>query len=320
MVSKQNSNAIRSVITQSATIRQLIDKCVRAAKSTATILITGESGTGKELFARIIHENSRRGGELVSVNCAALPSELIESELFGHEKGSFTDAISRRVGRFEAAADGTLLLDEITEIPLSTQAKLLRALETHEFQRVGSNDVISSNARVVATSNREIRNEVENGNFRLDLYHRLNVIEFRIPPLRERVQDIPLLAMHFVEQFKSENEGVVKGFTTESMQLICQYTWPGNIRELKNTIHRACVLTTQPMIEPSSIKPFETTMTADEDHGIPPEWSSMSLAEIERRVILASLQKFATKREAAEQLGVTSRTLANKLKIYGKAA
>ena len=174
---------------------------------------------------------------------------------------------------------------------------------------------------VLATSNRDIRQEVEAKEFRLDLYHRLNVIEFRIPPLRERLEDIPLLTMHFINRFKSENEIAVEGITKDAMKRICQYHWPGNIRELKNTIHRACILTRQTLIEAETLGTLEpySPETAD-DRSIPLEWTTMSLAEIERRVIMASLQKFSTKREAAEQLGVTSRTLANKLKVYNRAA
>ena len=314
----QSSSAISRIITQSAQMKRLIEHSVRAAKSTASILISGESGTGKELFSRLIHEHSGRD-QIISVNCAALPSNLIESELFGHEKGSFTDAISQRIGRFEEADGGTLLLDEITEIPISTQAKLLRVLESNEFQRIGSNHTLRSNARVLATSNRDIRKEVQDGKFRLDLYHRLNVIEVHIPPLRDRYSDIPALVTNFIEQFKHENEIGLKGLTQEAMQAVCHYHWPGNVRELKNSIHRACILTRKPEIEFEHIGPFDDTLIKP-DSSIPVGWESMSLAEIERRVIMASLRRFDTKREAADQLGVTSRTLANKLKLYGRAA
>ncbi len=311
--------AAQTIVTQSERMRKLIADAIRAAQSSATVLLTGESGTGKELFARIIHEHSQRSSRrYVRVNCAALSENLIESELFGHEKGSFTDAIQQRIGRFEFANGGTLLLDEITEIPLTTQAKLLRVLEEDEFQRVGSNESLTTDLRIVVTSNRELRDFIRSGKFRLDLYHRLNVVELKIPPLRERAFDIPLLATHFVRQFRKENPIEVKGFTKSAMQQLCGYHWPGNIRELRNTVHRACIVTTSPVIDSNCLTQWDEPSTAEPDQSIPVQWLRMRLDEIEREVILASISHNNSKQAAARRLGVTTRTLANKLKLYAE--
>ncbi len=194
------------IVTQSAKIRALIKLAQRVGASTAPVLLTGESGTGKELFAQLIHDSSaRREKLLVRVNCAALPKQLIESELFGHERGSFTDAVANRKGRFEIADQGSLLLDEISEVPLSTQAKLLRVLESNEFERVGSSESIRHDVRIIAASNQDLNEQIRCSLFRLDLYHRINVVQLRIPPLRERREDVPVLAMHFLERFKHES-------------------------------------------------------------------------------------------------------------------
>ena len=289
----------------------------RVAKSSASVLLTGASGTGKELFAQLIHQSSNRAtAQMVTVNCAALSENLIESELFGHERGSFTDAVQTRVGRFEQAHGGTLLLDEISEIPLSTQAKLLRVLEANEFERVGSNTTIKTDVRIVATSNRNLPDEVANGNFRLDLFHRLNVIQIEVPSLKSRTEDIPLLAMHFVAMFRSENEINVRGFTKSAMQALAQYDWPGNVRELRNVVHRACILTTRPLIDVDCLVPLETVSRNKTDSTLPEQWLQTKLADIERQIILAAIDKYGNKRIVAEKLGVSPRTLTNKLRIY----
>ncbi len=300
-------------------MRRLIEDARRAAQSSATILVTGESGTGKELFARLIHESSsRREKKCVSVNCASLPDNLIESELFGHEKGSFTDALQQRIGRFEFANGGTLFLDEITEIPLSTQAKLLRALEENEIQRVGSNETIPVDVRVVATSNRTMQDQIDAEQFRLDLYYRLNVIQFCIPALRERVLDIPLLAHHFLNEFKPENPLPIKGFAQSAIAFLKQYPWPGNIRELKNSIHRACVLTQRPLIDAECFKSFlrKPVDAVEETLDVPETWTTIPLAETERKIIQAAMTKYGTQKQVADCLGITTRTLSNKLKQY----
>lgn len=300
-------------------MRRLKADAIRAAKSSATILITGESGTGKELFSRLIHDSSPRSDQqCVGVNCASLPDNLIESELFGHEKGSFTDAFQQRIGRFEFANQGTLLLDEITEIPLTTQAKLLRALEENEIQRIGSNESIPVDVRVVATSNRQIQDQIEAKQFRMDLYYRLNVIQICVPALRERVMDIPLLAEYFIEQFKRENSLAISGLTKSALEFLMEYPWPGNIRELRNSIHRACVLSTKPLIDVECFQSFlnEESSKRNDDHGIPDDWVSLPLADTERKIILAAIEKHGTQKLAANLLGITTRTLSNKLKRY----
>ena len=308
-----NSTAI---VTQSPELRALMSMAVRVAKSSASIMLTGESGTGKELFSRLIHSSSRRADRpFVSVNCASLPGNLIESELFGHRKGAFTDAIEDRIGRFELAFGGTLLLDEVTEIPMVTQAKLLRVLEAGEFQRVGCSETRRSDVRIVATSNRELKEEIAKGNFRLDLYHRLNVVQLDLLPLRQRTVDIPLLASHFVKRFAFENDVIVEGFTTAAMQALVDYNWPGNVRELRNVVHRACILTNQPLIDVPTLGALD-----DEDaavaNSLPEQWLQTKLADIEKQIILAAIKRFGNNRIVADKLGISTRTLTNKLKIY----
>ena len=306
-----------TLITQSSKIRVLTKLSTRVANSSASVLLTGESGTGKELFAQLIHHASHRSqNPFVRVNCAALPENLIESELFGHEKGSFTDAVQSRIGRFELADSGTLLLDEVTEIPLSTQAKLLRVLEESEFERVGSNDSIKSDVRIIATSNRDLRHEVDKGNFRLDLYHRLNVVQIEIPSLRERLIDVPLLAMHFVKRFQGENEIRIQGFTAAAMQTLSQHDWPGNVRELRNLVHRACILTTHPLIDVDCLETLQTNSRPIKPTSMPDQWLQTKLADIEKQIIIAALEKYGNKRIVAEKLGVSTRTLTNKMRIY----
>ena len=301
-------------------MKRLIGLARRVGRSSAPVLLSGESGTGKELFAQLVHDSSTRAGDrLVRVNCAALPAELIESELFGHEKGSFTDAVSLRKGRFEIAGDGSIFLDEISEVPYSTQAKLLRVLENKEFERVGSSDTLQHNVRVIAATNRNLANEVEEGRFRLDLLHRLNIVEIKIPPLRERREDLPLLAMHFVEQYKHENSGQIHGFTKGSLQKLRDYDWPGNIRELRNVVHRACILVEQEWIQEDELQLGDVESKVDtksSDGDVPAQWLDMELAEIERRVILACIRKYGNQRVVAETLGVSARTLTNKMRRY----
>lgn len=284
-------------------------------------MLTGESGTGKELFSRLIHDASHRHDKpFVSVNCASLPANLIESELFGHRKGAFTDALEDRVGRFELAQHGTLLLDEITEIPLVTQAKLLRVLETGEFQRVGCSETITSNVRIVATSNRNLKDEVAGGTFRLDLFHRLNVIQLELLSLKDRLVDIPLLANHFVRLFAFENEIPVQGFSSAAMQKLTSYDWPGNVRELKNTVHRACILTDQSLIDDHTLGELNEEPCSASQKSLPEQWLQTKLADIERQIILAAVQRFGNNRIVAEKLGISTRTLTNKLRLYRETA
>jgi DNA-binding NtrC family response regulator len=295
-------------------MHELVKLARQFAASSASVMITGESGTGKELFSRLIHEKSGRPKDrFVAVNCAAIPEQLIESEIFGHERGAFTGAVQKRTGYFERAHEGTLLLDEISEIPLALQAKLLRVIEEQEFQPLGGDQPRQIDVRIVATSNRDLKNEVHEGRFRSDLYHRLNVLDLRIPPLRERKPDIPLLAMYFVEMFRHESKHGIDRVTKEAMQKLCDYDWPGNVRELRNVIQRACILTVNGEITPEHLR---VSGGASETKD-PVTLIGLPLADVERKLIIASLQKFrGNKKSAAAELGVTARTLSNKIKQY----
>ncbi|MCA9137419.1 MAG: sigma-54-dependent Fis family transcriptional regulator [Planctomycetales bacterium] len=317
------------IITQSQKIKQLIKFAMRAALSNAPILITGESGTGKELFAQLIHQSSPRSAKaLVTVNCAALPENLLESELFGHEKGAFSGAVSSREGRFELAGDGTLMLDEVSEIPIASQAKLLRVLESKCFERVGSSSPIQHDVRVIAASNRDLKDEIDKGNFRLDLFHRINVIEIAIPPLRDRITDVPLLAMHFVEQFRREAQVHIDGLDSNSMKALAHYDWPGNVRELRNVIHRACVLSDSRLISVDDLRldpsddsdadpmDFTTSQPDAQQERLPEHWLHTNLEDVERQIITAAINRFGSRRIVAEKLGVSPRTLTNKIKRY----
>jgi DNA-binding NtrC family response regulator len=303
-----------TLVFQSQAMLQVIEQARRYARSSATVLITGESGTGKELLARFLHEHSARlERPYVRVNCAALSETLIESELFGHERGAFTGADAVRRGRFEAAEGGTLFLDEVGEVSRRAQAKLLRALEEEEYERVGSNETRRLNARVVASTNRDLGHRVQARRFRADLYYRLNVLRLHVPPLRDRREDIPPLVQHFVRRFGGEAAIAVRGVTHQSMHRLCDHDWPGNIRELRNIIQRACVLADAPLLEIQDIPrlpdPTQSRPTADFD--------TLPLEEIERRVILTRLERCnGNKTAAAAELGVTSRTLRNKLQRY----
>jgi DNA-binding NtrC family response regulator len=226
----------------------------RVARSDAPVLIAGESGTGKELVAKAVHEYSpRRQKEMITINCGAIPENLLESELFGHEKGSFTGAIARRAGRFEQADGGTLFLDEIGDMPLSIQVKLLRVLQDGSFSRVGSNETITTDVRIIAATHKNLSEEVAAGRFREDLYYRLNVVEIRIPPLRERVEDIPLLAEFFLQRITRKNGMARIRLSAEAVNVLQSHTWPGNVRELENTIARACALASSSILLPSDI-------------------------------------------------------------------
>ena len=290
------------------------------------VLITGESGTGKERVARAIQEASaRRGKAFVTVNCAALNESLLESELFGHEKGAFTGADKRREGRFSQADGGTLFLDEIGELPLLLQAKLLRALQQGEVQRVGSDTPIIVDVRVIAATNRNLREEVSEGRFREDLYYRLNVIGVEVPSLRERREDIPVLATAFLERFALANRKEIKGFTPQAMDALLKYSWPGNVRELENAVERAAILCLGeyiserelPMAVSSAPKNSDALTLAELQGATGEEPISMTLDEMERAAILRTLQDTGdNKSEAARRLGITRATLHNKLRRY----
>ncbi|MEW6746797.1 MAG: sigma-54 dependent transcriptional regulator [Planctomycetota bacterium] len=294
-------------------IKQLLATIRIVAKSKATVLIQGESGTGKELVARMLHAQSPRAdGPFVRVNCAALSETLLESELFGHERGAFTGAVARREGRFELAHRGTLLLDEISEIAPSLQSKLLRVLEEEEFERVGGSRTIKIDVRIVGTTNRDLRAAIDDGEFRQDLYYRLNVVPISIPPLRERSSDIPILARHFLEIYAAQNGSPARELLSETIDLLMRYEWPGNVRELRNVIQRAVVLGKEKVIRPEQIALGSTKTTS-----APAIAVGMTVAEVEREVILKTLEETGYNRTAAASiLGLTPRTLSNKIRLY----
>lgn len=287
----------------------------KIAPSNATVFIQGESGTGKELLARYIHQQSGRGDKpFVALNCAALPETLLESELFGYEKGAFTGAIRNREGKFELANTGTILLDEVTEIPLHLQAKLLRVLQENEVDRLGGKYPVPVDVRVVATTNIRIEDQVREGRFRKDLYYRLNVIPLRIPPLRERPGDIQPLAHFFLGKYGSENQKCAAGFAPEALRKLREHPWPGNVRELQNVVHRAVLICDSAVIDPGSI-----ILDQDEDGqaGAAYDLTLMPLSEIEKMMIQKALTSCEGNRtRAAEILGISVRTLRNKLHEY----
>lgn len=293
-------------------IRELINS---VAESRSTVLVTGESGTGKELIARSIHYQSKRAhGPFVKINCAALPDGLIESELFGHEKGAFTGAIKQKKGKFEAASGGTLLLDEIGEMPLMAQAKLLRVLQEREINKVGGDDPVEVDVRVIATTNRNLEHEVKLGKFREDLFYRLNVIHLALPPLCERKDDIAGLVDHFIKKFNNENGYSVEGLESGCIDVLLKHNWPGNIRELENAIERAVVLTRTGLIKSSLFRFRPAAGTHDDADGI---MVGMTVADIEKQLIYKTLNHCNQNRtKAAEMLGISIRTLRNKLNEY----
>ncbi|MHC1726706.1 MAG: sigma-54-dependent transcriptional regulator [Syntrophobacteraceae bacterium] len=309
---------------QSPAMRKLLEMVALVAPAEATVLITGESGTGKGLVARTIHANSsRKEKPLVEVNCAAIPENLIESELFGHEKGAFTGADKQRKGRFSMAHGGTLFLDEIGELPLPMQAKLLRVIQEGEIQRVGSDSSIPVDVRLVAATNRKIEKMVSDGAFREDLYYRLNVFALHVPPLRERVEDIPALAQTFLMRFSKKNRKAIRGVTPQAMDLLLRYAWPGNVRELENAMERAVILLQGEYLSPAELPmPLQTLAQKDEADdpclSLPDDREkNVSLADIEKETILQKLREAGgNKSEAARRLGITRRTLKLKLKRY----
>ena len=288
-------------------IYELIDL---VAASDATVLITGENGTGKELVAQAVHRQShRRKGPFIAANCSAYSPTLLESELFGHEKGAFTGAIKRKMGRIERAKGGTLFLDEIGDIAAATQVLLLRFLQDHTFERVGGEETLEADVRVLAATNRDLYREVEEGRFRDDLYYRLNVISIHLPPLRDRIEDIPLLAKHFLGKYTLKEGKAIHSFSSGAMQLLMDHDWPGNVRQLENAISHAVILAQDPVVERRHLPQFLKQAPAD-----PP---STSLAENERRLILGVLQESSwNKHEAARRLKISRSTLYSKIRRY----
>jgi len=310
---------MENIIGESAAMRQVFDIVKQAAPTQASVLIQGPSGTGKELIAQAIHRLSTRAkGPFVAVHCAALSPTLLESELFGHEKGAFTGATAQRKGRFEIADGGTLFLDEVSEIDPAIQVKLLRVLEERAFERVGGEETIQTDIRLIAATNRDLRAYVAQGKFREDLFFRLNVVDILLPSLSERTGDIPLLADRFLREYCERNGKRIEGFTPDAMSLLTAYAWPGNVRELRNTIEKMVVLTRADRLSARDV-PANIRETAKGQAGIfrGPALMSGSLADTERRKIMAVLEKNDGNRtRAAEELGISRRTLHRKLREY----
>jgi two-component system response regulator HydG len=314
----------QNIIGKSPAMLKLLETVSQVAPSEATVLISGASGTGKELIAGAIHFNSlRKNGPFVKINCAAITETLLESELFGHEKGAFTGADRRKEGRFSQAHGGTLLLDEVSEMSLMMQVKLLRALQEREFNRVGGETSIQVDVRVIAATNRNLLDRINEGAFREDLYYRLNVVELEVPPLSERKEDIPLLTRHFLEMFAAKNRKEIKGFTPKAMDNLIHYDWPGNVRELMNAVERAVVLARSNYLDETDF-PFMKDMAVEENQSDPAGPDALilqgetPLEEIEKTAILTTLEAAGgNKSEAARRLGITRKTLHKKLKAYG---
>jgi len=310
----------RNIIGSSPAMATLLETVAQVAPSEATVLIAGESGTGKEMIAGAIHFNSpRKDGPFVKINCAAITETLLESELFGHEKGAFTGAYRTKEGRFRQAHGGSLFLDEISEMSLAMQVKVLRVLQEREIMRVGGEEVIPVDVRIIAATNKDLSQEIKAGHFREDLYYRLNVVALNMPPLRERRGDIPLLAQHFLTMFCRTNRKHIKGFTPQGMDMLLRYDWPGNVRELMNAVERGVVLSRSEYITeeelPLVLRAAPTTDKVLLKDVLPPD---TPLNEVERATILKTLETLGgNKSEAARHLGITRKTLHKKLKLYG---
>ena len=309
------------IIGNSRKMRELFEVLALSAPSDTTILILGESGTGKELIANAVHQNSTRADKpFIKVNCAALSDNLLESELFGHEKGAFTGAHARRLGRFEQAHGGTLFLDEIGDMSLITQTKILRVLQEGEFERVGGEKTIKVDVRIIAATNKNLEEEVKNNNFRLDLFYRLSVVPVDIPPLRDRKEDIPLLAEHFIQKYAEKNQQHVRKISPQVIDLFMRYSWPGNIRELENVIQRAVILckedTLIPEVLPAAFKNLTNTRSHDSDSV--DSLVGLSIKEVEKELILRTLEQTNHNiTRTAEILGITRRGLQYKLNDLG---
>jgi len=316
-----------SVVGNSPALKCVLELVETVAPSDSTVLLFGETGTGKELIARAIHERSRRKDRtFLKLNCAAIPTGLLESELFGHEKGAFTGAITQRVGRFELANRGTMFLDEVGEIPLELQPKLLRVLQEREFERLGSTRTVRTDARLIAATNRDLKTMVEEQKFRSDLYYRLNVFPIKVPALRERKEDIPLLVRHFVKEFSRRNNRVIDTIPSDTMQALIRYHWPGNIRELQNVIERAVLISKGPILNVSlaELKPEPKSVPSPShvsSRSAPQENLQDMVEWTERNQILRALEEsngvVSGPNGAAARLGVKRSTLQHKMRRLG---
>lgn len=310
----------RNIIGRSQAMEKLLETVAQVAPTEATVLVTGESGTGKEMLAGAIHYNSpRRESPFVKINCAAITESLLESELFGHEKGAFTGAYRRKDGKFLLAHQGSVFLDEISEMSPAMQVKLLRVLQEREFTRVGGEEVIKVDVRVIAATNKELLAEIEAGRFREDLFYRLNVVRLTLPPLRQRKEDIPLLAQHFLKIFAEKNHKRVKGFTPQAMDRLLRHEWPGNVRELMNAVERGIVMAQRPYLGPEELTLIPEVSSSQENAPMQEAvGADMPLEEVEKTTILKALDASGgNKSETARKLGITRKTLLAKLRKYG---
>jgi formate hydrogenlyase transcriptional activator len=312
-----------NIVGASPALRAVLRKVRQVAPVETTVLLTGETGTGKEVIARAIHDGSpRKDRSLIKINCGAIPEGVVESELFGHEKGAFTGALQRRIGRFELADKGTLFMDEVGELPLETQVKLLRVLQEQEFERVGSTKPMKVDVRLIAATNRDVEREVAEGRFRADLFYRLNVFPIRIPPLRERADDIPLLVDHFLAQFQRKLGKSLRSLTAESMEQLRRYPWPGNIRELQNVLERACVVASGPVV--SIAESLRASSAIPVDPSAPPLPPLLPLEDSERAHIRRALEATGGRVHgsggAAELLGINASTLRSRMQKLGISA
>ena len=308
----------QNMIGRSPLMVKLLETVAQVAATEATVLITGKSGTGKEMIANAIHYNSeRKDAPFIKINCAALTESLLDSELFGHEKGAFTGADKRREGKFRQADGGSIFLDEVSEMSPAMQVKLLRVLQERELTRVGGAEVIAVNVRVIAASNKDLKKEMEQKRFREDLFYRLNVVALQVPQLFDRKEDIPLLAQHFLEMFAAKNKKAIKGFTPQSMEKMVKYSWPGNVRELMNAVERAVVLSRAEYLDAEELALLmadSPNASGIEQLAVP---ENMPLDEVEKRSILEAISVCnGNKSEAARRLGITRKTLRKKLDKY----
>ena len=308
----------QDLIVRDPAMKKTIDMAEQIAPSQAGVLITGESGTGKEVIARHIHRKSKRSDKaFVAVNCAAIPEDLLESELFGHEKGAFTGAVARRIGKFEEANGGTLLLDEISEMDLRLQAKLLRAIQEKEIDRIGSNTPVKVDTRILATSNRTMEEEVKAGRFREDLFFRLNVVNLNLPSLRDRPEDIPALAEHFITKYADLNDMPARPLSASALTALKGHAWPGNVRELENALHRAVILSSGDEIEADAVMLSGTGTTEPAGGGDTGSLVGRTVADVEQDLIIDTLKHtLGNRTHAAKILGISIRTLRNKLNTY----
>jgi formate hydrogenlyase transcriptional activator len=317
-IESRRESAFDNIVGKSETLQRVLSNIETVAPTNSTVLIYGETGTGKELMARALHDLSpRRSNPFVRLNCAAIPTGLLESELFGHEKGAFTGALASRIGRFELAHRGTILLDEIGEIPLEVQPKLLRVLQEREFERLGSTRTIQTDVRLIAATNRDLKTMVDEGKFRSDLYYRLSVFPIKVPALRERPEDIPVLTHHFVQQFINLSNRVIDTVAPETMASLVRYSWPGNIRELQNVIERAVIMSKGPTLTAVELAPEFTSATGSEpDRGL-----EQVLDETARTQILQALERsngvVAGPSGAAARLGIKRSTLQSRMRKLG---